>query len=298
MKLVNLFVSYFFKVMIMCMCLFWVFAEYLNLANDMMVNVKTDGFLVLAQVIYTCILGLVMTQNAPQIASALISGNPSLSMGEFINAAKSFGTGAVAGALASYGANQAKKVAGGAKNLHAAGKAAEGAAQKFNSGAANLGQTLSTAGGIASAGKENGGGAGKAASFLKDSFNGAFGNHVQSKLTGQKSGESGKLSHQSTGGKGGWARDPNTGKIKEDGGQKIWDPNYNRAQSNHGVNGTQTSADIRQHQQEMREHAVYGDTMNVPKAPESGGSKQNTPLSDEGAVSNREKTGGTDDPGR
>ena len=297
------------------MCIFWVFSAYLDMANDLMLSMNSSGFAVFSQVCYTCILGLVVTQNGPQIASALLSGNPSLSMGEFINSAKSFGTGAVAGAMASYGANQARKVAGGAKNLHDAGKAAGGAAQKFNNGAANFGQTLSTAGGIASAGKENGGGAGKAASFLKDSFTGAFGNHVQSKLTGQKSGESGKLSHQSTGGKGGWARDANTGEyatrdVKDSNGKSVldengkvkqeryWDPNYNRAQNNHGVNGTQTSADIRQHQQEMQEHAMYGDTMNVPKAPESGGSKQNTPLSDEGAVSNREKTGRADDPGR
>jgi type IV secretion system protein TrbL len=115
-KLVTLFSAYFIKMMVMTLCVFWVFASYIQMGNNIMAeDITIFSF---AYFVFTLILGFAVTQNAPQMAVALLNGSPQLSMGEFMQAA---GT-------AAYSAAQAGKVAkatGGAtvKTAQGAGKA-------------------------------------------------------------------------------------------------------------------------------------------------------------------------------
>jgi type IV secretion system protein TrbL len=103
-KLVTLFTSYFIKIMVMILCLFWVYSAFIYMGISIMASNEPVSFLSFAYFIFTCLLGWVVTQNAPQIAVTILNGSPQLSMGEFLHAA---GT-AVASAAA------ARKAAGAA----------------------------------------------------------------------------------------------------------------------------------------------------------------------------------------
>ena len=66
--------------------------------------------------IFICLLSFVLTSNAPKIAMTLLTGQPQLSMGELVQAAATFGAGAMAGknlasTVASPAMAQAKKKA-------------------------------------------------------------------------------------------------------------------------------------------------------------------------------------------
>jgi type IV secretion system protein TrbL len=86
-KLVTLFTSYFIKIMVMVLCLFWVYSAFIYMGVSIMSSNEPVSFLSFAYFIFTCLLGWVVTQNGPQIAVTLLNGTPQLSMGEFLHAA-------------------------------------------------------------------------------------------------------------------------------------------------------------------------------------------------------------------
>jgi type IV secretion system protein TrbL len=119
-KLVTLFTSYFIKIMVMILCLFWVYSAFLYMGVSIISSNEPISFLSFSYFVFTCLLGWVVTQNAPQIAVTILNGSPQLSMGEFLHAA---GT-AVAGAAL------AKRAAGtGITAAAAGGKAAQAGAR-------------------------------------------------------------------------------------------------------------------------------------------------------------------------
>lgn len=87
-------------------------------------------------IVFTCVIGFVLTQNAPKIAQTLLTGQPQLSMGELVTAAGTLAMGTMKGAqaakatghIAKEGARKVAQggvdVAGGISKVHAAGKAA------------------------------------------------------------------------------------------------------------------------------------------------------------------------------
>jgi type IV secretion system protein TrbL len=115
-KLVTLFTSYFIKIMVMVLCLFWVYSAFIYMGVSIMSSNEPVSFLSFAYFIFTCLLGWVVTQNGPQIAVAILNGTPQLSMGEFLHAA---GTAAASAAMAKRAAT-----AGGAA-LKTGGKAVQ-----------------------------------------------------------------------------------------------------------------------------------------------------------------------------
>jgi type IV secretion system protein TrbL len=96
-KLVTLFTSYFIKIMVMVLCLFWVYSAFIYMGVSIMASNEPISFLSFAYFIFTCFLGWVVTQNGPQIAVTILNGTPQLSMGEFLHAA---GTAVASAAMA------------------------------------------------------------------------------------------------------------------------------------------------------------------------------------------------------
>jgi type IV secretion system protein TrbL len=96
-KLVTLFTSYFIKIMVMILCLFWVYSAFIYMGVSIMSSNEPVSFLSFSYFIFTCLLGWVVTQNGPQTAVAILNGTPQLSMGEFLHAA---GTAVASAAMA------------------------------------------------------------------------------------------------------------------------------------------------------------------------------------------------------
>ena len=135
-KLVTMFSSFFIKTLVMVLCLFWVYSSFLYMGQF----IVADGnltFMTFAYFIFTCLLGWVVTQNAPQIAVTILNGQPQLSMGEFLHAA---GTAAAIGVGAKAAANTVgqglksahRTLQGGVRSGQTIAAAHSGAAAAFN----------------------------------------------------------------------------------------------------------------------------------------------------------------------
>lgn len=97
-KLVTLFTSYFIKITVMLLCLFWTFSTYIKTGMMIMTSTNPLSWLNFSYLMFTMILGFVVTQNAPQVAVTILNGSPQLSMGEFLHAAGTLGAGAAVAA--------------------------------------------------------------------------------------------------------------------------------------------------------------------------------------------------------
>jgi type IV secretion system protein TrbL len=132
-KPITLFTSYFIMIMVMVLCIFWVYSAFIYMGVSIMSSNAPVSFLSFAYFIFTCLLGWVVTQNGPQIAVTILNGTPQLSMGEFLHAA---GT-AVAGA-----AMAKRAAAAGGAALNAGGKGVQaGVRAGQTAGAAYAGST-------------------------------------------------------------------------------------------------------------------------------------------------------------
>jgi type IV secretion system protein TrbL len=155
-KLVTLFTSFFIKIMVMILCLFWVYSAFIYMGVSILSSNEPISFLSFAYFIFTCLLGWVVTQNGPQIAVTILNGSPQLSMGEFLHAA---GT---AGAAIKGGGKAVQAGVRGVQTVDAAfqgSTAAIEAAQKAAGGTLTKGQQfgigLGTLGGIIGNGVKN-----------------------------------------------------------------------------------------------------------------------------------------------
>ena len=72
-KLIQLYVSYFIKITVMLLCIFWTFSTYINAASNILVSGKPATMLNFAYILFAVILGFVVTQNAPHIAITIWS---------------------------------------------------------------------------------------------------------------------------------------------------------------------------------------------------------------------------------
>jgi type IV secretion system protein TrbL len=142
-KLVTLFSAYFIKILVMMFCVFWVFAAYLRMGNNIISDPNGVTLLNFSYFLFTVLLGWVVTQNAPQIALAMLNGSPQLSMGEFMHAA---GTAAAAGLAAHKMAQTGgKTLQAGGKGVQAVGRGVQNARLALaadKSGTSSLGSTV------------------------------------------------------------------------------------------------------------------------------------------------------------
>jgi type IV secretion system protein TrbL len=169
-KLVTLFTSFFIKIMVMILCLFWVYSAFIYMGVSILSSNEPISFLSFAYFIFTCLLGWVVTQNGPQIAVTILNGSPQLSMGEFLHAA---GTAVASAAMAKRAAGVTgaavkgggKAIQGGVRGVQTIDAAFQGstaaieAAQKAAGGTLTKGQQfgigLGALGGIIGNGVKN-----------------------------------------------------------------------------------------------------------------------------------------------
>jgi type IV secretion system protein TrbL len=116
-KLITLFTSFFIKIMVMILCLFWVYSAFIYMGVSILSSNEPISFLSFSYFMFTCLLGWVVTQNGPQIAVTILNGSPQLSMGEFLHAAGTAAAGAVMAKRAAGTAGAA--LSGGAKAVQA-----------------------------------------------------------------------------------------------------------------------------------------------------------------------------------
>jgi type IV secretory pathway TrbL component len=123
-RLVGLFAAYLVKIIVMSLSVFWAFSAFIAMGNTLIGSNQPITFLSFANFLFTAVLSLAVVSQAPKIAQGLLSGSPSMSMGDF--------TQAVSGAL--MGAYAAKQAAGGvaaaAKGARTLGSAVKGRQEK------------------------------------------------------------------------------------------------------------------------------------------------------------------------
>ena len=125
-KIIPAIAGFAIKLLLINLCIFFVFYQYLYLASTQMGETSPLDWTVFAYLAIIICLSWVLTQNAPQIAMTALTGNPQLSMGEFMQAV---GTGAAIGGAA----------------ITAAGVAGKGAQMMKTGGAALIGGTANAA---------------------------------------------------------------------------------------------------------------------------------------------------------
>lgn len=96
-KLLPVFTGFAIKILVMVICLMFVINMYLSFAAEQISPTSGSmGFPAFTECLFICMLSFVLTSNAPKIAMTLLTGQPQLSMGEFVQAAAAFGAGAMA----------------------------------------------------------------------------------------------------------------------------------------------------------------------------------------------------------
>jgi type IV secretion system protein TrbL len=169
-KLVTMFFGFFIKILVLVLCVYWTYGKGRWTGKALCQRVCAANSFVPTGT--TC---WVVTQNAPQIAMTMLSGNPQLSMGEFMRAA---GTAAAGAVLAKRAWDR------GAAGRQAAGQAVgRGAVTGVQSAAG-------TYAGMRAAGESRGSAILSAASAGTSAFGSTMGHEVKSavqqKFTGTK----------------------------------------------------------------------------------------------------------------
>lgn len=142
-KLFPIFWNFFIKLMVVTILMWFAIYQYINLASDQVSMAIPFSPTVFATTMFTILLSFIVTQNGPKVAQTIISGNPELSMGEFLQAGGTMlAGGAVMGKPVQAGARAA---AGGAAKAIGAGFASRAEAKAEDKGV--LGQMTSFVGG-------------------------------------------------------------------------------------------------------------------------------------------------------
>jgi type IV secretion system protein TrbL len=189
-KLVTLFTSFFIKIMVMVLCLFWVYSAFIYMGVSILSSNEPISFLNFAYFIFTCLLGWVVTQNGPQIAVTILNGSPQLSMGEFLHAA---GTAVAGAAMAKRAAGAATAAAkGGGKAVQGGVRAAQTVDAAFQGSTAAVAAAQKAAGGTLTKGQQFGIGLG--------ALGGIIGNGVKNTAVSLVTGQEKKAGGISVGG--------------------------------------------------------------------------------------------------
>ena len=204
-KLVPVFTGFFIKMIVMTICLFFVFYLFIQETVDIMAENGGMNWVSFSTICFTSLIALVLTQNAPKIAMTLLTGQPQLSMGEFVQAV---GSAVVGGKLLAKGASAtahatkegARNIAqgyvdtrGGFSKVRAAGKAASQSTKELG-GTDSQARSAAVKGMFATVGGD-----------LKDKFKNAGNNFLHGGNGGKRGmassggGMSGNQAHQRSG---------------------------------------------------------------------------------------------------
>lgn len=135
-KLIPVFMGFVIKMIVITICMFFVFYLFIQETVEILSDNGGMNWVTFVTVVFTCVIGFVLTQNAPKIAQTLLTGQPQLSMGELVTAAGTLAMGTMKGAkvartaghVAKEGARKTAQAgvdtAGGISKVRAAGKAA------------------------------------------------------------------------------------------------------------------------------------------------------------------------------
>lgn len=141
-KLLNLFFSYFMKIMTITIVNFYCMALILKSGNYIMLNANSFDFSIVIYAIFMFMLTMVFSQHAPEIGQILLTGSPALSAGSVANIGRQMGH---AMHMGMHAANNVKRAAG------TVGKMAAGGAV---SGAQNVATLLQRRAAVAAQGEE------------------------------------------------------------------------------------------------------------------------------------------------
>ncbi len=137
-KLVPVFISFMVKMIVITLCLMFVYYLIIEFTVN---TITSDGFDIvwlLVDVAFNAILSYVMTQNAPKIAQTILTGQPQLSMGEFVQATGT--AAATVGGMKAVGANAVRGAVNTGTNI-------VGEAGKINSARKNAARQVARLGG-------------------------------------------------------------------------------------------------------------------------------------------------------
>ena len=142
-KLIPVFMGFVIKIVVMTICMFFVFYMFIQETVDIMADNGGMNWVTFVTVVFNAVIGFVLTQNAPKIAMTLMTGQPQLSMGELVQAAGTMAFGAKLGAkaikttghLAKEGVRKTAQgtvnTAGGITKMANAGKAASNSVKEM-----------------------------------------------------------------------------------------------------------------------------------------------------------------------
>lgn len=125
MKLIPSLLSQTVKLAMITICMFFCCYTYLDITKTIISDTSAFNIWMFCYVVFTILLTFALCSNAPKLATALLTGQPQMSMGEFVQSAAA--------------------IAGGAKLTSAVAKSATGNAARFT--ANRLGDVAAMAGG-------------------------------------------------------------------------------------------------------------------------------------------------------
>ena len=99
-KLIPVFTGFVIKIIVITICMFYVFYMFIQSTVEIMADNGGMNWVTFVTIVFSSVIAFVLTQNAPKIAMTLMTGQPQLSMGEFVQAAGTMAFGAKLGAKA------------------------------------------------------------------------------------------------------------------------------------------------------------------------------------------------------
>ncbi len=107
-KLIPVFTGFLVKMIVITICMFYVFYPFIETTINIMAENGGMNWVTFATLLFNGLICLVLTQNASKIAQTLLTGQPQLSMGEFVQA---LGTAAVGARAMAKGVATTGKIA-------------------------------------------------------------------------------------------------------------------------------------------------------------------------------------------
>lgn len=149
MNFIHVFMNFMIKIIVITICLMYEIFMIAELTGNMITTAQEFNFFIVAEIIFNALIAYILTSNAPKIAQTIITGQPQLSMGEFVQAAAAVATTGVAAKNAAGMAGKAGLKAGvTAMNATAgvgAGISAANTARKMGGGASGMAKAFGDA---------------------------------------------------------------------------------------------------------------------------------------------------------
>ena len=187
-KLVPVFMGFLVKMIVMNIIIFYIFNQVLVNTVQVMTDVGSMNWVSFAGQLFFCFIAFILSSNGPKIAMTLLTGQPQLSMGEFVQmagsvAATAVGAGRIAKKSAEVGKEGIRKTAQGAINAKGSISKMASAGKTASNAVKELGGTKGQQAGAAVKGMFA-----SATGDLKDKFKNAGNNFLHG---GKKTGASG-----------------------------------------------------------------------------------------------------------